>query len=271
MLRFLQIAFLFTLTTTVAQEEIVYSVYFDFDKYKLDNKQGEAAVDFVKNIEAKRIESIQIYGYCDDRGKDTYNFKLSSHRAMMIKSKLTESGVTSKIIVTIEGKGRIMIDDDVLEDLPEVRSKNRRVDVVLNLKPLPKIEISGVYKEIKSKHTVGDRIYLENILFDRGSSLLSIQSKNELDKVVNALVKNKKIHIEIQGHVCCTPQLQKEAIDRATKKRELSVNRAKAVYQYLIFKKIDKSRLTFKGYGNTLSLGRETQYDRRVELVIKKI
>lgn len=271
MLRFLQIAFFFTLTVAVAQEEIVYSVYFDLGKYKLDSKQGDATVDFVKKIDSSRIESIQIYGYCDDRGKDVHNFKLSCHRAMMIKSKLIESGVKSKIIITIEGKGRIMIDDDVVEDLPEFRTKNRRVDVVLNLKPLPKIEISGLYKEIKSNHIVGDRIYLENILFDRGSSILSIKSKNELDKVVNALLKNKKIHIEIQGHVCCTPQLQKEAIDRATKKRELSINRAKAVYQYLIFKKIDKSRLTFKGYGNTIPLGKETQYDRRVELVIKKI
>jgi outer membrane protein OmpA-like peptidoglycan-associated protein len=271
MLRLVQISFFFILTIAAAQEEIVYSVYFDFDKYKLDDKQGETAVDFVKKIDSSRIESIQIYGYCDDRGNDTHNFKLSSHRAMMIKSKLTRSGVKSKIIVTIEGKGRIMIDDDVLEDLPEVRSKNRRVDVVINLKPLPKIEISGIYKEIKSKHLVGDRIYLENILFDRGSSTLSIKSKNELDKVVNALVKNKKINVEIQGHVCCTPLFQKEAIDRATKKRELSINRAKAVYQYLVFKKIDKSRLTFKGYGNTLSLGREQQYDRRVELVVKKI
>jgi outer membrane protein OmpA-like peptidoglycan-associated protein len=51
----------------------------------------------------------------------------------------------------------------------------------------------------------------------------------------------------------------------------LSVNRAEAVYKYLIFKKIAKNRMTFKGYGNTVPLKKGAEYDRRVELVITKI
>ena len=39
----------------------------------------------------------------------------------------------------------------------------------------------------------------------------------------------------------------------------------------LVFKKIAKNRMTFKGYGNTVPLGKGTEYDRRVELVITKI
>jgi len=54
--------------------------------------------------------------------------------------------------VTIEGKGRILIDDDVVENLPEKRSKNRRVDVVLNLKELPKIEIPGFLQQFKKTY-----------------------------------------------------------------------------------------------------------------------
>jgi outer membrane protein OmpA-like peptidoglycan-associated protein len=71
--------------------------------------------------------------------------------------------------------------------------------------------------------------------------------------------------------VCCTPTFQKEAIDRLTRKRNLSINRAEAVYKYLIFKKISKTRMTFKGYGNTVPLKKGAEYDRRVELVITKI
>jgi outer membrane protein OmpA-like peptidoglycan-associated protein len=254
-----------------AQEEVVHSIYFEFDKYALNEKEVNEAIDFIKKTDSTRIESIQIFGYTDDVGKDAYNFKLSTKRATAIQDKFIESGIKSKIIVTIEGKGRILIDDDILENLPEKRSKNRRVDVVMNLKPLPKIEIPGFYTTIQKNHIVGDHVYLENVLFQRGSSKLEFKSKTDLDKIARLLQKYKNLQFEIQGHVCCTPPYQKEAIDMDTKKRQLSINRAQSVYKYLIFKKIAKDRMTFKGYGNTVPLGKGTQYDRRVELVITKI
>ncbi len=254
-----------------AQEEVVHSVYFEFDKFVLNDKQVSEAVDFIKKTDSTRIESIQIFGYTDDVGKEAYNYKLSTKRATAIQNKFIENGIKSKIIVTIEGKGRILIDDDIVENLPEKRSKNRRVDVVLNLRPLPKIEIPGFYNTVQKHHIVGDHIYLDNVLFDRGSSKLTFKTKTELDKIAKLLMKYKNLEFEIQGHVCCTPPYQKEAIDLDTKKRQLSTNRAQAVYKYLIMKKIAKERMTFKGYGNTVPLGKGTEYDRRVELVISKI
>jgi outer membrane protein OmpA-like peptidoglycan-associated protein len=85
------------------------------------------------------------------------------------------------------------------------------------------------------------------------------------------LYKYKNIHFEIQGHVCCIPKYHKEAIDRDTRKRELSVNRAEAVYKYLMLRNVAKERMTFKGYGISVPLGIGSEYDRRVELVITKI
>lgn len=271
MLRFLRILPLFFFGFISAQEEIVHSVYFEFDKYSFDDKQAKEVVDFIKNSDSTRIESVQIFGYTDDIGKDDYNFKLSTNRANAIQAKLLENGVKNKIIVTIEGKGRILIDDDIVDNLPEKRSKNRRVDVVLNLKELPTLVMPGFYHSINKNHVVGDHIYLDNILFERGSSKLSTKEKSELDKIALLLVRYKNIHFEIQGHVCCTPPYQKEAIDKDTKKRQLSVNRAQAVYKYLAFRRVGKNRMTFKGYGNTVPLGKDPQYDRRVELVITKI
>lgn len=254
-----------------AQEEVVQSVYFDFDKYSLDDKQAKAVVDYIKTTDSTRIESIQIYGYTDDIGKEAYNFKLSTHRANTIEDVLVRNGIKNKIIVTIEGKGRILIDDDLVENLPEKRSKNRRVDVVMNLKPLPKIELPGFYTTVQKKHIIGDHIYLENLLFERGSSKLTYKAKTQLDGIARLLMRYKGLEFEIQGHVCCTPPYQKEAIDRETRKRQLSQNRAESVYKYLVFKKIAKTRMTFKGYGNTVPLGKGQEYDRRVELVITKI
>lgn len=258
-----------------AQEEIVHSVYFEFDKFSLKEDQKQSAVAFAKSLDSTIVESISIYGYCDDRGKDDYNFVLSTNRANTIKDELVKNGVTSKIIVSIEGKGRILVDDDLIDNLPEVRSKNRRVDVVANLKEIVveeevPVQIPGLYENIESNHVIGDRIYLKALLFERGSSKLTVASRKELDRIAKLLYKYKNYHFEIQGHVCCTPAYHKEAVDRDTKRRELSKNRAQAVYKYLLAKKIPKYRMSYKGYGTSQPLGKDPRLDRRVEFVITK-
>jgi outer membrane protein OmpA-like peptidoglycan-associated protein len=273
MIRFLIAFIIFFISFPIlAQEELVQSVYFDTNKSDVEARQTNLLVDFIKKTDSIRIESIQIFGYCDDVGKDEYNRKLSAERAENVKSEITVNGIRNKIIVTIEGKGRILIEDDIVDNLPEVRSKNRRVDVVINLLPVPEedLKIPGVYPTFNKDNIVGDRIVLSDMLFERGSSVLTVKCKNELDKMVKLLNRYKNLHIEIQGHVCCTPPNHKEAIDKSTKKRKLSSNRAENVYKYLIAKKVSKDRLTFKGYGNTVSLGKGSDLDRRVELVITK-
>lgn len=269
------IQYFFLLFTFIAfaQEEIVQSVYFDSNSFEISAKQSTEIVNFIKKTDSTRIESIEIFGYCDDIGKDVYNRKLSNDRANAVQQIFTKNGIKNKVIVTIEGKGRILIDDDIDDNLPEVRSKNRRVDVVINLKPIPKEEliIPGVYTTFQKNHIVGDRIFLSDVLFERGSSVLTNSCKTELANLAKLLLKYKNLQIEIQGHVCCTPPYQKEAIDRATKKRKLSHNRAESVYNYLVLKKVPKQRLKFKGYGNTVPLGKGAQLDRRVELVVTKI
>jgi outer membrane protein OmpA-like peptidoglycan-associated protein len=263
---------LFSVVSFAQEEEEVHSIFFEFDKFNLKTEQADAVVAFVSKIDTARIESVQIFGYCDDRGKDQYNYTLSTNRANTVKDKLLEKGIKSKIIITLEGKGRIMLDEDMQTNIPEARSKNRRVDVVVNFKPIviEDLKIPGVYSTIKKDRIVGDRIYLDHVLFERGSSQLTYKAKKELDRIALELHKYKNIHFEIQGHVCCTPTFQKEAVDRDTKKRELSINRAKRVYNYFLMKRISKTRMTFKGYGNTQSLKKGSTLDRRVELLITK-
>ena len=263
---------LFSVVSFAQEEEEVHSIFFEFDKFNLKTEQADAVVAFVSKIDTARIESVQIFGYCDDRGKDQYNYTLSTNRANTVKDKLIEKGIKSKIIITLEGKGRIMLDEDMQTNIPEARSKNRRVDVVVNFKPIviEDLKIPGVYSTIKKDRIVGDRIYLDHVLFERGSSQLTYKAKKELDRIALELHKYKNIHFEIQGHVCCTPTFQKEAVDRDTKKRELSINRAKRVYNYFLMKRISKTRMSFKGYGNTQSLKKGSTLDRRVELLITK-
>jgi len=167
----------------------------------------------------------------------------------------------------------VLIDEDLETNIPEARSKNRRVDVVINYIPvtIEELRIPGVYSTIPENPIVGDRIYLDKLLFERGSSKLTYKAKKELERIAKLLYKYKNIEFEVQGHVCCTPSFHKEAIDRETKKRALSTNRAFSVYKYLGFRKISKKRMTYKGYGNTQPLGKGSLLDRRVELLITKI
>ena len=84
------------------------------------------------------------------------------------------------------------------------------------------------------------------------------------------LVERKDIYFTIEGHVCCTHG-ERDAIDRKTKKRNLSVARAKLVYDYLGKKGLDKRRMKYVGMKRKFPLGGEPEFDRRVEIVVTGI
>ena len=192
---------------------------------------------------------------------------MSVNRVSTVRDILIENGFNKNKILIIEGRGRVLIQKDAIEDLSKLRSHNRRVDMML----VPKNSFGrGIYNSIQEKHNVGDRIYFENILFPLGSSVLTLASLKELDKIIEQLNNNKGLEFEIRGHVCCTPSHFKDAVDRATSERKLSVNRAKAVFRYLLSKKINSLRMSYKGCGNQFPLGQGPKLDRRVEFLITK-
>jgi outer membrane protein OmpA-like peptidoglycan-associated protein len=259
--------FLFIIYNLSAQQKPIETIYFEFDKYDLTPNQTEVVTNFLKSIDTTKVESIQIYGYCDDRGSDDYNFKLSNNRANTIQNLLVSAGFNQSKIVILEGKGRVIVRPDTVEDLHETRSKNRRVDLILVKR---NSFGKGIKTSFKNNIKVGDKIYLDNILFDIGSARLTSASKKELDKIAETLKEKSNIQFEIRGHVCCTPEIYSDGIDRDTKERRLSWNRAKTVFNYLATKKISKNRMTYQGCGNKYPLGRGDNLDRRVEFVITK-
>ncbi|WP_291150626.1 OmpA family protein [Flavobacterium sp. UBA7680] len=263
-----RVLFLFIIYNLSAQQKPIETVYFDFDKYDLTEPQSRVVNNFIKSIDTAKVESIQIYGYCDDRGTDDYNFKLSHDRVNTIQNLLLSFGFKESKIVILEGKGRVVVRPDTVENLYETRLRNRRVDLIVVKRNSFGKE---VYSSFKDKLKVGDKIYLENILFDMGSARLTNNSKKELDKISVILQKQKNIQFEIRGHVCCTPQIYSDAIDKDTKERKLSWNRAKTVFYYLSSKKVSKNRMRYQGCGNKFPLKRGDNYDRRVEFLITKI
>ncbi|WP_428230791.1 OmpA family protein [Flavobacterium sp.] len=260
--------FLFIIYNLSAQQKPIETIYFEFDKFDLTPKQTEVVTRFIKNIDSSKVESIQIYGYCDDRGNDEYNFRLSNNRANTIQNLLVSAGFNQSKIVILEGKGRIVVRADTVENLHETRSRNRRVDLIVVKK---NSFGKGIHNSFGDKIKVGDKILLDNILFNIGSAKLTSTSKKELDKIAVILENQRNIQFEIRGHVCCTPEIYSDGIDRDTKERRLSWNRAKTVFYYLSSKKISKNRMTYQGCGNKYPLGKGDRLDRRVEFLITKI
>jgi OmpA-OmpF porin, OOP family len=82
---------------------------------------------------------------------------------------------------------------------------------------------------------------LNNIFFDYNKYEIKEKSRTELDELVKFMQENPEVRGEISGHT--------DNIGVAEANMTLSLNRAKAVYDFLVQAGIDAKRLTFKGYG----------------------
>ena len=84
------------------------------------------------------------------------------------------------------------------------------------------------------------------------------------------MVERKDIYFTVEGHVCCTHGTR-DAIDRKTKKRNLSVARAKTVYDLLVKKGVSRTRMRYVGLKRKFPLGGDPAFDRRVEIQVTRI
>jgi outer membrane protein OmpA-like peptidoglycan-associated protein len=89
--------------------------------------------------------------------------------------------------------------------------------------------------------TKGTAVVLNNIFFDTDSYVLKDKSITELRRVLQFLTENPQVKIEIQGHTDNT--------GTAAYNQQLSENRARAVYQFLVQAGIPATRLSAKGFG----------------------
>ncbi len=96
-------------------------------------------------------------------------------------------------------------------------------------------------------------VVIENIYYDYDKATLKKESFPELDKLVKLLKDNPATNIEINGHT------DSNGSDEYNLK--LSDARAKSVVKYLTGKGIDKKRLQWKGYGETVPVTDNTNTD----------
>lgn len=111
----------------------------------------------------------------------------------------------------------------------------------------------------------GKSVVLNNIFFASNSYSLEDKSRTELDKIVFFLQKNPKLNIEFGGHT--------DDVGSDKDNLELSLKRAKSVYEYITGKGIPAARLKYKGYGETQPMlpnnsQENRQQNRRIEFRI---
>ncbi|MFD1062613.1 OmpA family protein [Winogradskyella litorisediminis] len=264
---------LFCFQISVSQTAIKHIVYFETDKYSIPETEMYRLLLFLEDIESVDISKISIYGFCDDRGSHSYNMKLSQNRANAIKEVFTSNEFDEFLITNTDGKGELLLRIVHEDEINKIRGLNRKVEVtVMPVFPARKnnFDSSKLESILNGDLKVGDKILLENLLFERGYSYLIPESRVILNNVSEILKNRKDIYFTIQGHVCCTNG-ERDAIDGKTKKRNLSEARAKYIYEYLARRGVSKRRMKYVGMKRKYPLGGPQRLDRRVELLVTEV
>lgn len=256
----------------IGQNKYRHSVYFDTDASLITNSETEKLNCFLDKLDSLYISKISIYGFCDDRGTDKYNLNLSKKRAIIIKDFFIDNEVSENLITLLDGKGELAL-DSTAKSIKLDRKNNRRVDIEIfasETKEMESPEIPTAQDLLRGKVEIGDKIRLKNLYFKTGYSTIVPESIQTLKEIAQVLKERNELYFVIQGHVCCTHDTY-DAVDRKTNKRNLSVARAKFIYNYLLRKGVEKHRMKYVGLKRKFPLGGDPKLDRRVEIEITHI
>ncbi|MEI6851666.1 MAG: OmpA family protein [Bacteroidota bacterium] len=149
--------------------------------------------------------------------------------------------------------------NNYFDDIREIKTCSCGSEIIL------KIELSRI--------KVGQNVVFENILFYGNSAQFLPESKPVLDGIAATMKRNPRLEIEIQGHVNC-PSGTSDCDKKSEFNMQLSINRAKAVYDFLDSEGIATDRMTFKGFGASRMIypnarsEEKMMKNRRVEIVV---
>ena len=248
-----------------------FKVNFDFNAVELNTDakdQLNNLIPFFIRLNSS-FEKIKISGYCDFIGSDLCNKGISIKRAANVKQYLISKGVGDSLIKKVTGYGKTHPLNDNGDSVK--RLQNRRVEILVSFSDSPDHPHSAVTLVPKketidiNKVAVNSTVIFENINFYDESHHVLPKSYPYLEELLNTMMENKNLKIEIQGHVCCILPFEVDGIDRETQTPDLSVQRAKEVYSYLVQHGIEKERLSYRGFGGKYPLVKELTEDDRTK------
>jgi outer membrane protein OmpA-like peptidoglycan-associated protein len=255
------IIFLLLFTVSLSGQEHL-EVFFDFNKSDINQSSRQKLESWI--VEHEDVEVIKIYGFCDWKGTNQYNDTLSIQRVLSVSYFLEDKGIEIKENYEIKGFG---------EDFKQskIQAENRKVIIFFQEKQKnqtfeKKSDIDKSLNEKIKEAKVGDVLILKNIYFKNRSAVIVPKSQPVLFELLCILEDNPKLKIQIQGHICCQLENDFEGISTA---------RARAVYVFLVRNKINRKRLSYKGFGISKPIHpipekseQEEDENRRVEIRI---
>ena len=268
----------------VAQDKTI-SVYFEFGEATLTMEERMRLLFFVEDSLDKKQYNLQLKGYCDFIDSDAFNDSLSLQRAYGVKDILLANGFRESQVLSVEGFGEKRSSQKQASEA--MRRQQRRVDILfidknkilVQEKEVPAVKEQPAKEQgiLKGKTideiAIGENLVLENMHFYGGRHHLLQPSKPVLLELLKIMQDNPTLRILIVGHICCQ-ELGMDGYDMDTKTYELSVNRAKEVYTFLLRSGIDPRRMSYEGRGSNEKLyavevnDQQRTANRRVEIVI---
>ncbi len=245
-----------------SQTSDTVALYFDTAEFELTNKHRQKLDSLYTIWRAKKPAEVKIYGYTDQTGNLPDNKDLSGRRANAVKKYLLKkgSGITDTDIADCRGLGPKMA---AAANTADADARFRKAEIIVKYN-------SG--RQNLGNLKSGKTLVIENLDFVPGRHMVTPESEPALENLLELLKQKPTLKIEIQGHICCDPG--SDGLDESTGKKELSVNRARFVYNYLIKNGIEAKRLSYRGFGRTkpLVLPERTEADRqknrRVEIKV---
>lgn len=265
--------FLLTLLSTsaiFAAERDSVKVYFALNDRKPDRQATQKIDSLIYQDVLRPGQDLMILGYADYLGSKEYNIGLSKARAENVKTYLIQSGFKNDKVTLCIGKGKI--------DRAPINGKlgykdDRMVRIIIRKELAKSVNSSKPAIADISLIKPNETIKLDKIFFYPGRHSVRPESTKELDKLYQTLVQHPTLKIQIEGHICCNGATP-DGLDFDTGEYLLSVNRAKAIYEYLVSRGIDSERLKYAGFGKTRPLVdpeksvEDENMNRRVEVRI---
>ena len=259
--------------SVTAQDSV--KVYFNYGSADVLQEGQQVLRQFTKTI--SKNDHVFIDGYTDYVSSASFNLRLSKRRALAVKKIMLHFNPDIKI-VHCKGNGKLM---DKTGAKGRGNPKTRYVRVYVkryedkNLaKEINKIKLDSTKTKVRLVKMFtttaflekGDNVVLDNMNFYKGTAKFLDSAMPTLEKLYETMRDKTSLKIEIQGHICCYPS--------SVKHDPLALSRAKAVYDYLVEKGIDSTRMTYTDFGASRKLisPEKTETDRmknrRVEIKI---
>jgi len=278
----LSLLFCIAISYSCFSQKADFTVHFDFDKDEIIPADTVLLNNFLQtHISADELPDYNVYGHTDSKGSAAYNLDLSYRRAQAVIKYLKSIPFQHHALnVYYLGESEPLFAND---NDPDKSAQNRRVEIILatihrkfvpdGTEPIkPDRSIEQIIKDSVTK--VGSRVVFKNLEFEGGRHVLLSSSVPQLESLLAALRSNPSLKIAIEGHICCI-EGKGDGLDFDTDEYDLSYQRAKAVYEYLVANGIDNKRLKYKGFGHLAPIfpypernSAEQITNRRVEIAI---